>query len=389
MDGFVRYSSSALLVLAFAVGGCVEDKPGPMGTTSLRIELTSPTDTGTVDMRLPDDQRTLTFDVTALDEKGELDPTLSGPVDVYAQFLGSLTPPKNRGIPLEVVNLVDGVATDVTLDLPQAFGPTFLWVEHVQGDDATYATGTTPTLWYRNAWISDISTPRDEGALDALESSPLEQKQVVVNTSRYGDAGRMVITGVYAQGYTLSDVSCADAAATPPCVPGPYDHIFVFTFSRPEDQDHRGLQVGQIVSEFSGAVSEFNGLTEIGFPQTFLASPDVEAAVVPEPVVIQSSWLSTRIEMERVEAALVAVDGATLCPLDDEWDTFKQWKLDIGLGCGNPINVISSGQVPDFDPAVHVGEVLPRVVGTLRPVNIGSFHVWIIFPRVLSDITLP
>jgi hypothetical protein len=28
-------------------------------------------------------------------------------------------------------------------------------------------------------------------------------------------------------------------------------------------------------------------------------------------------------------------------------------------------------------------------VGVLRPVNIGSFNVWIIFPRSASDIDLP
>jgi hypothetical protein len=29
------------------------------------------------------------------------------------------------------------------------------------------------------------------------------------------------------------------------------------------------------------------------------------------------------------------------------------------------------------------------VVGVLRPVVVGSFHVWIIFPRSPADLTLP
>ena len=67
---------------------------------------------------------------------------------------------------------------------------------------------------------------------------------------------------------------------------------------------------------------------------------------------------------------------------------YKQWKLDLGLGCQDAINVITSG-VAELDPAEHVGEVMPRVVGTLRPVNTGSFNVWIVYPRGTSDLTLP
>ena len=40
-----------------------------------------------------------------------------------------------------------------------------------------------------------------------------------------------------------------------------------------------------------------------------------------------------------------------------------------------------------FDPAAAVGQTLPRVVGILRPVNIGSFNVWIIYPRAMSDLS--
>jgi hypothetical protein len=94
--------------------------------------------------------------------------------------------------------------------------------------------------------------------------------------------------------------------------------------------------------------------------------------------------------MERVESGLVAVDGATLCPLDDDFARYSQWKLDIGLGCArNSINVITQGQVQEFEPAPYVGAEIPRVVGTLRPVNIGSFHVWIIYPRSIDDLELP
>jgi hypothetical protein len=149
------------------------------------------------------------------------------------------------------------------------------------------------------------------------------------------------------------------------------------------------VRPGDVVGRLTGAVSEFNGLTEVNFPQTFLAG-ERDTALLPAPTVIDPAWLDTRIELEQVEAALVAIDGATLCPLDDDFTTYSQWKLDVGRGCGSrAFNIITKGQVPEFDPTSYVGEVFPRVVGTLRPVNIGSFNVWIIYPRNNDDVTRP
>jgi hypothetical protein len=68
-------------------------------------------------------------------------------------------------------------------------------------------------------------------ALDALTVTPLQDKQVTVRASRHGARGRLVITSAFAQGYTVSDVRCADEAGRPPCTAEAYDHAMVFTFS--------------------------------------------------------------------------------------------------------------------------------------------------------------
>lgn len=373
------------LLLLLPLAGCVEEAPGIEGTQSLRVELRAPTEAGTVDDRLPDDARTVTIRVFAIDAQNEVDTSVSREVEVYAQFLGSLTP-ELEDAPLARVTLDAGVSADVAVELPAVFGPTLLWVQ----DPESYATGTSPTLWYRDPYVADVSTPEDEMALDALEASPLQEKQVAVTASRYGARGRLVVTGIYAQGYTVSDVECADADGTPPCTTGAYDHVLVFTFSRPRDERGRDVEVGQVIDGFAGAVQEFNGLTEIGFPQTFVAADDpvVDPAMIPAPDVIQASWLGATYELERRESALVAVEGGVVCELDDDYATYKQWKLDIGRGCGAPINVITAG-VAELDPAAYVGTALPRVVGTLRPVNIGTFNVWIIYPRSADDVVLP
>lgn len=379
---------------ALALAGCVEQLPGLDGTQSLAVELDAPRGVGgqPADERLdPADeaQRTVNVRVRALDEQGLVDTSFDGEVAVRVQYLGSLTPDIDDPPQAEIA-LTAGESELVSLTLPPVFGPSFLWVEDALRPEASYATGTSPTLWFRDPFLEDVSRPDDEAALDALQTSPLEDKQVAVTASRHGARGRLVVTGVYAQGYTVSDVECADDAGTPPCVTGAYDHVLVFTFSRPQDEEGRDLAVGQVIDGFTGAVVEFNGLTEISFPQTFAfaAEPLVRPDAVPEPFVIDPAWLSQPIQFERVESALVAVDGGVVCELDDDYEVYKQWKLDLGRGCQDAVNVITSG-VADVDPTALVGQTLPRVVGTLRPVNIGSFNVWIIFPRSSADLTLP
>jgi hypothetical protein len=382
---------AALLVAALAVAGCEDQRPGVTGTTSLAVELVSPGDPGAEDARLDDEARAVTLSVTALDEQGEVDESFSRQVDLHVHYLGGLSPALGQ-TPLLAVDLEAGRSPDIDLELPGVFGPTFLWIEDGRGAGATFATGTSPVLWYRDPWLVDVSRPPDEAALDALERSPLELKQIRVSGSRYGATGRMVVTGVYSQGYTLADVDCGEGG-DPPCTTGDYDSVLVFSFNRPLGEGTGPIAVGDTIEAVTGAVTEFNGLTELGFPQSYVADGGRDPGRVPEPVVIQPEWLGTRIEMERAESGLVAIENATVCELDDDYETYAQWKLGLGEeGCadsGSIVNVITQGQVNEFDPVDYIGQVLPRVVGTLRPVNIGSFNVWIIYPRDAEDLTLP
>src|SRR5262249_19688891 len=148
-------------------------------------------------------------------------------------------------------------------------------------------------------YVADIQRP-DEGALNALSSSPLQNKQVSVTRSRYGAAGRLVVNGVYATGYTLDDVKCQDATGKPPCVASDYDHAFIYSFSRAKDQNGDAIVLGETISSFNGAVSEFNGLTEIGFPQSLVddATKAPDPARVAAPVPVQDAWFGTPINFE-------------------------------------------------------------------------------------------
>lgn len=387
------------------LGACVEHKdPVATGTQSLKIDLVTPASGGSQDARLPEATRSITINITALDENGVLDPTFNRDVQVYSQFLGTLTPALDAA-PLATFHVTNGVATNQTVMLPSVFGATTLWIDDGKDADPTFATGTSPTLWFRDPFIADLQTPKSETALDALSSIPLNNKQIRVDDSRYGTRGRLVVTSVFSQGFTVSDVKCADDAGTPPCVAAAYDHALVFSFSAPRDQCGRPIVEGQVIAGFAGGIAEFNGLTEIGFPQSFAVEDcthDVAApntAREPTPAIVDpNTWFKPLsdasgglINFERNEASPISVVNGLVCPLDADYTTYKQWKIAPGGDCSatrSLINVITAGTVTSVDPSTLVGMTLPKVTGVLRPVSIGTFNVWIIYPRSAADLVL-
>ena len=379
------------------VAGCVDTRDPITGTQSLQIDLKSPA--GSEANRLdPNTAAPALIDVTAIGPDGQPDTTYSNQVQVYVNFLGTLTPYLG-GTPLATVSMNGGKAMNQSIPLPKVFGPATLWLDDGSSMSPTYASGASDTIWYRDPFISDIQRPANPMSLDALEKSPLELKQLRVDQSEFGTSvGRMVVTSVFAQGYTVDDVSCS-AGGAPPCTTMPYHHAMVFSFSAARDDHGCLIKEGQVIDGFAGGVSEFNGLTEIGFPQSFDSrtkdscdAQDVNEARIPQPVAFDPTWFTNKILFEENEAGLISIANAKVCNLDDDYTTYKQWKIDpagVGGDCGgnkNVINLISTGVIPT-DPATLVGKTLPRVVGTLRPVNIGSFNVWIVYPRSAADVT--
>lgn len=387
---------AALLVLA----GCVEHRDNPItGTQSLSVELVDPADPGAIDRRLPDTVRSVTINLTAKDIANQLDTSFGDPVQVYAQFLGTLTPAFGQMV--TTIPMAGGVAMNKTIALPAGvFGPTTLWIDNGRGlgPDYVYGAvgGASQTLWFRDPFIQDLQRPRDEMALDALAKTPLDDKQVAVRASRWGGVGRLVVTSVFSQGYTVADVQCTDLAGKPPCTAGPYDHAMVFTFSAPRNGTGQILQEGELIGGFEGGVSEFNGLTEIGFPRTFPpAKAEIDPSREPAPAVVELAWFNSlqdangQINFERNEAGPIEIRGAKACALDDDYERYKQWKIAVDGNCsGNKqINVITAGTI-NLDPATLADKTLPRVVGILRPVLTSGGPIWIIYPRGMSDLTL-
>jgi hypothetical protein len=425
----------ALLFVLLAA--CVEEKGPITGTQSIYVEMVSPVSPGTVMNRLPDSQRTVIVNLTAKDSEGQTDATFNASIRVYAQFLGTLTP-ELQDMPLATLTMTNGVATNQTIMLPPTvFGATTLWFDNGAGFGDEYVfgavTGTSPALWYRDPFIADLQRPANETSLDALSITPLTDKQVRVGASEHGTMGALVVTSTFAQGYTVADVRCATGGAmpAPPCTSSDYAHAMVFTFSSPRDQFGRPIVEGEVIESFNGGLTEFNGLTEIGFPRSFIPVPNpmtdptpqpfVNRALMPAPVPFQMNWLDAldsspacmttgtctgRINFERNEAGPIELTNVTVCPIDDAPDgvyaRFKQWSVDPNPDKSVPanlcrmatsdqrsrlINLITAGTDFTTDPHTLVGRTLPKVVGIVRPVNLGSFNVWIVYPRGKDDIT--
>jgi hypothetical protein len=363
MRGSFRFLSSLVLLAS-----CVRQEEGLTGTTSLRVQIIQPGDLGDPDRPI-DTERTVEVAVTALDADGNIDRGFDFTVDVVTQFLGTLSGPRGK------ITLTEGVGQG-TVVLPRAFGPTYLWVEDadesIDGRPPTFATGTSTTIYYRFPWVTDAQTPDLTRPSIRLERSPMEGKQVEIVASQFGANGRLIVTWVGAQGFTMSDVNCADPEIGP-CSGVGFGHILVFTFGLPRASDGTDLEVGHVIRRVAGGLSEFNGLTELNFPEVSLVSSTPRPGLLPAPVVVDRNWLrdmaadNGMINLEANESGLVSV----------------------GNGCGSQaMNVVTQGAVQDFDPATIVGARVQRIVGTLRAVNIGSFSVWIMQPRNGADLTL-
>lgn len=401
-----------LLAAAAALVACTDTRAPITGTQSIKVELVSPADPGSIDNRLPDTARAVTFKLTAIGPDDQPDTSFHNTLQVYVQYLGTLTP-YFGSTPFATVNMTNGTGT-LTATLPPVFGPTTVWFDDGADSGATYATGVSPTLWYRDPYIADIQMPASEGAVNALTDSPLENKNVDVRITRYGANGCLLVTSLFSQGYTLADVKCAGPSCAPPCTVQPqpalasapggtggigYDFIEVFSYSAPLDQLHRFLNEGSVIDGFAGGISNFDGLIEVGFPQTFVTdNTHVCTACEPPAIKIDASgststdWFTNPINFKRAQAALVEIDNVKVCDLDSDFTTFKQWKVDpsgVGGNClGNRrvINVITS-QSTDLDPQTLVGKTLPSIKGILRPIMLPGFDVWIIYPRSMADIT--
>jgi len=190
------------------------------------------------------------------------------------------------------------------------------------------------------------------------------------------------------------------------------------------------MRVCDRVEYLSGTVTEFFGFTELSFPSYSLDFVfEGEPCDVPEPILIEPATVADPLAMEKIESALVRIEGFRIAKnfgpkpaknnvflpdqssCDLNGDGQVDFESDLEGSCGNACSgdpecsewtgysargnykvtsgatmmQINTGTVGGFDPTSHKGEVLTAVTGTLRNFSGGSLN-WTIEARCSEDL---
>jgi hypothetical protein len=378
------------LALALALWGC-EQSGGPTGggAQSVRVQITAPTNLGS--STAPLQSHTVTVDLDILGAGGQV-LAMDKELAVYAWTLGTLgrdygeAPDHRCEDAIARVSVTGGRARGVTLTLSEAFGPVTLWVEDCEAPSPTWAVGATPVLWFAYPTIADVQNP-PQRALDQLQlfwQSALENKQVVIDAS---PSGKMVVTSTFAQFYTVTDTGLSDFAS-----------LEVYSFSRPP------VRVGDVLAprSLTGAISEFNGMTELNFPLQQVVERNQP---LPPPTVLTvddmayGGDLNKATRLESLEASIVEFDDGCVCPPGADYTKFQQWQLGFRMTPGGAYNcgtryaipIVTAGQVIGWDPP-QPGRHVTMVRGVLVNVAGGAdrngnpFSFFILHPRDSDDL---
>jgi len=292
----------------------------------------------------------------------------------------------------------------------------------------SYATGVAGPMHMIKPRLADINRA------DSLTSSPFEDEFIEIRE------GHMIVTAIRVDGFYLTDICPLDTSAGGPTetdqrcsvearaqIPE-FNHLFVFNFSRPDD-----LYPGDRLLSVAGPMTEFVGLTEMGFPlwqidpghrtrtsPTGVKLPPLD--LIPPAVDLHErldqhypdlikagercfdpnhepeeiSLLDCAFALERLEAARVSVRVKRVVKIKPDSPAlqtllqFGQWPVEVETPQTDdmPFFIITRENLPFFDP-IPLGdqEVDQTITGNLRQVAFDdrSDPLWILEPREHSD----
>jgi hypothetical protein len=347
----------------------------------LTVQLVSPTNLGTPANPISLNQATV--NLIARDDQGQQWPN-DITVDVFVSFggvkEGMVTGCGGTLTPLETVTLPGGALMGHTLTLPQAYGPTTIWVE----DPVSGTAGASDIIYSRNPYIADIQTPPDLTATDAAYCTPFSNKFLIVDHAQNG--GQLVVTSMFINAIAITDTGATNG----------FNSIYLYTFGAPPSN----VGPGSVIQSFSGNISKFVGFTEVNFPIINPVDPPMFATLpVPTPVTITD--ISNVPKLLSLVASPVTTSGkicdvSTADPTaNKQWASYKSFVVTGGASCdafGNFAVQLPANRVGDLDPPNQFGRTL-TVTGMLQN-NSGAgsggtpFNFWTIQVRQASDVIL-
>ena len=360
----MRNTLVALCLVAAAVAaaaGCSQEKASPTAKllTTLDVQLIDPPPDGLGSPMAPVDVKQATFNVIARDEQGNVVGS-DVDVDVFISFGGVKTGANSAcgadiagNQPIEKVTLKAGMLMNHTVQLPLAFGSTSIWIDEPNSG----ATGASPTIYFRNAYIDEAQTPPDLMATNATFCSPFNGKFLIFDHAR--GSGQLVVGAVYNNAFTITDTGVP---------PGQFNSIYVYAFGKPPPY----IVEGKVINSFSGNYSKFVGFTELNFPLFDAADDTVPLATLPPPVQLVYADISNTAKMLGASASVVTYTGTICDPTAaanaQSWEKFNQFVLDNDGMCDAFSNIaveLPAKILGNFDPLKNVNATA-TITGMLR-----------------------
>jgi hypothetical protein len=412
-----------VLSAVLALVGCNQKIDG--GTenrvSSIQLTLVSPAPDALGSPLMPIQTMAATFNLQAVDDHGN-DWTQDLDVQVFVSFGGVKTggtsvcgTDATGNDPIATIHMAGGAAQNQTVMLPQAFGPTAIWLD----DPVSHATGASPTMYFRNPYITEVQTPPDLTASNATFCSSFDGKYIVIDHAT--GSGQLVVSSVFQDAFAVTDTGATE-----------FNSLYIYSFGQPPDD----IVEGRLINDMSGNISKFVGFSELNFP-LFDAADDKPLVSPPPPVIISQSSLANRdnVGLLKYGASVVVFTGNLCNPLPanptmdpniqsviDQWNKYDTFVLDGDGTCSSLTNF--AVQLPakvfgGFDPLTKVGASV-TVVGMLQnnsgqnpyldangnPITCstqspcamgtcisnlckkGSFNFWTVHPRTPADITV-
>jgi hypothetical protein len=329
-----RQAILAGVVLAAAVG-CTGAfaRVGP--AKRLVVKLAPGTNGGTQGKRIPlslVDATPFTLNIEALDRNGARDAGMNGFVrfSVKPGAVTSIGHPRAAG---RSVRLEAGLAENVVVSVVGAYGDSAIWVEdagyapadplgptppqcsdrvdndgdgrvdsvadegcEAANDDTeaggSFASGASDILYFAYPRVADVRGVETGGG-----STPFRKQQIRVDTGHRSDTNEYewstVVTRISADGFYVTDLGDARG----------FSSIFSFNFNPPP-----AMRVCDRLKSFGGTITEFFGMTQVGYPTWTLEEwdPAKRPCMVPEPTLLTPTT-SDATSLRKVVAGLVRV----------------------------------------------------------------------------------
>jgi hypothetical protein len=370
--------SAALVgMLALSASACRSEFPTAHSNATITMELKdgspgTPTALIPLNFSSPD---TYTFDISAIDTDGNVDTTFEGYVRL-SSHPGTISQVTGKGAEGRNVQLKNGVAKGVAVDVLAAYGETHIWAEDIgytpadplpeagapepqcadgidnngnglidfpadpgcayanddSEDGGTYATGISEIIYYASPRVADVRGVAAGGSATAFPN-----EQVDMDTGyrtnvpcKNGDAPpcydfSVIVTRISQSGFYVTDISDKRG----------FSSVYAYNFSAPPN-----MSVCDRMNSFGGTASDFYGFTEVNYPTWSLdewRGPSERPCGVPEPYVFQLSDIPLNTDatplLLGLKAALVRVQS----------DANTDVHVGVHFGSGKPA-------APDFTP---------------------------------------